>query len=393
MSPSPRSAAPEVHPTYGSEPRLRVLVVITRGEAGGAQVHVVDLVRSLRDSVAFTVAVGEAGFLGDTLGALGVPVHLLPALHREVSPANDVAAVSALRALIRAEHPHLVHTHSTKAGLLGRLAAHLEGVPAIHTAHAWSFSDGISWRRKLFAVPVEALAGRVTSRFVVVSEADREVGMRYRVARDAQVRVVHNGVTDAPPRATPDEDVPPVVTMVARMAAPKDHSLLLRALAGVKHPFRLRLIGDGPDRAAVEATIASLGLADRVDLLGVRLDVAELLATSHVAALVSRQEGFPLAVLEAMRAGLPVVASDVGGIREAVEDGATGFLVARGDEAGLRSALDRLLGDPALRAGLGRAGRAAYERRFTVGHMAAGNTAVYRELALEHGWPAPVGAP
>ncbi len=379
--------SPVVTTPAESASRLRVLVVITRGEAGGAQVHVVDLVTALRDRVDFTVAVGEAGFLPDALGALGVAVHLLPALQREISLGPDLAAVGALRALIRAVRPHLVHTHSTKAGLLGRVAARMEGVPAVHTAHAWSFSDGIPWRRKAMAVPLEAMAGRITARFVVVSAADREVGLRYRVARDAQVRIVHNGVVDSPLRARPDGPETPVLTMVARMAAPKDHLLLLRALAGVPLPWRLRLVGDGPDRAEVEATIRDLGLGDRVELLGVRRDVAELLAASHIGVLVSRQEGFPLVVLEAMRAGLPVVASDVGGIREAVTPGVTGLLVARGDEAGLRVALTALIADGDLRRRMGDAGRAAYEARFTVGHMVAGTAAVYAELAAARGWP------
>ena len=381
LSPAPPTAAP-----------LRVLLVITRGEAGGAQVHVVDLITALRRRVAFTVVVGEAGFLTEALETLGVPVHLLAALQREIALSTDLTAVGALRSLIRSVRPHLVHTHSTKAGLLGRIAARLEGVPAIHTAHAWSFSDGIPWRRKAFAVPLEAVAGRLTARFVVVSEADREVGLRYRVARDNQVRVVHNGVVDTALRAQPDAGEPPVLTMVARLAAPKDHLLLLRALAGVDLPWHLRLVGDGPDRPAIEAAIQSLGLADRVALLGVRRDIPELLAASDVGVLISRQEGFPLVVLEAMRAGLPVVASDVGGIREAVVTEKTGLLVARGDEHGLRGALARLLGDPALRRTMGAAGRRAYEAGFTVDQMVAGTASVYGELAHAHGYPAPLPA-
>jgi glycosyltransferase involved in cell wall biosynthesis len=339
--------------------------------------------------VAFTVAVGEAGFLVDTLGELGIPVRFLPVLQREVSPAEDARAVASLRRIIRAERPHLVHTHSTKAGLLGRLAARLEGVPAIHTAHAWSFSDGIAWRRKAFAIPLEALAGRWTARFVAVSEADREVAERFRVARPGQVAVVHNGVQDVEPRADPGAGEPPVLTMIARMAAPKDHLLLLRALSRVNRPFHARFVGDGPDRATIEAERRVLGLEERVELLGVRRDIPELLATSQLAVLASRQEGFPLTVLEAMRAGLPVVASRVGGIAEAVEHGRNGLLVRSGDEPGLAAALDQLLGDPVARRRMGEAGRRDYEARFTDRRMVAGVGAVYDELAHQHGWPVP----
>jgi glycosyltransferase involved in cell wall biosynthesis len=368
---------------------MRVLVVITRGEAGGAQVHVLELVRGLMERVEIAVVVGDDGFLAGELRALGVAVRVLPELQREIDLRIDRRCVRALRAEIRSLRPHLVHTHSSKAGLLGRLAAWREGVPSIHTAHAWSFSDGLPWRRVAFAVPIEALAGRITRRFVVVSDADRRIALRYRVARPEQIRVVHNGVPDRPERADPGSG-PPVIAMVARMAAPKDHLLLIRALAGVREPFQLLLIGDGPDRPAIERCIEELGLGARVELAGVSDQVPRLLAGAWLAALISRQEGFPLAVLEAMRAGLPVIASDVGGVREAVEDGVTGLLVPRGDEEALRAALARLLADASLRRSMGQAGRRAYERRFTAARNVASTEAVYRELALEGAWPPPL---
>jgi glycosyltransferase involved in cell wall biosynthesis len=374
---------------------MRVLMVITRGERGGAQGHVHEVVRGLLGRVEFDVALGEGAFLTDALRALGVPVHVLPDLRREVAPAADLRACGALRGLIRATRPDLVHTHSSKAGVLGRAAAWQERVPAMHTAHAWSFSDGLPRSRIALSVPIEVLAGRATRRFITVSDADRRIALRYRVAGPDQVRVVHNGIPDTPWRADPIADGVPVIAMVARMAPPKDHLLLLEALAGVGVPFRLLLVGDGPRRAEVEEAVRRHGLTARTDLVGDSEEVPRLLASAQVAALISRQEGFPLAVLEAMRAGLPVVASDVGGIREAVVHGASGLLVARGDALGLRAALGSLLRDPAVRARLGTAGRRAWEDRFTAGHMVRQTAAVYRELADEGGWPrpAPEGPP
>lgn len=371
-------------------PPLRVLVLITLGEPGGAQVHVRDLITGLAPRLTFALGMGAGDFLHDEVAALGVGVHRVAGLQRAVSKGPDRTALRALRALIRQTRPHLVHTHSTKAGLLGRIAARLEGVPCVHTAHAWSFSDGQPWRRVAMAVPLEAAVGRLTDRFIVVSGADREVALRYRVVTDAQVHIVHNGVVDSPLRAIPGQAATPTLTMVARMAHPKDHELLLRALAGVRRPFVLRLVGDGPDRPRLERRVAELGLTHRVEWLGVRRDVAALLADSQVFALISLQEGFPLAVLEAMRAGLPVVASRVGGIAEAVTHGETGFLVERGDELGLRRTLEGLFGDPALRASMGAAGRAAYAARFTVGHMLDRTAAVYRSIAVDHGLPEPL---
>lgn len=356
------------------------MIIITRAEAGGAQVHVRDLLDGLRAEVEPVLVVGDEGFLVDEARRLGVETHLLPSMVREISPRLDRVAAARLAALIDQRKPDLVHTHSSKAGLLGRLAARRQGVPAIHTAHSWAFSDGVSRRRKAFAIPTEALAARWTSRFIVVSQADREVGLRYGVARAEQVRVVHNGVRDTTLRADPSRTVRPRITMVARMAEPKDHMLLLEALSQVAAPFRLRLVGDGPLRPRIEARIAALGLGEHVELTGARLDVAELLADSEIAALISVQEGFPLVVLEGMRAGLPVIASDVGGIREAVRPGRNGFLVPRGDVAALRARLDELLRDPALRERMGRQSRQDYEAQFSVEGMIEATLQVYGEL-------------
>ncbi len=363
-----------------SATRPLVVLVITRGERGGAQVHVHDLVTGLSENVDYHVVLGEDGFLGPALRAAGVTVTLLPALQRSIHPRTDRRALLGLSRLLRELKPDLVHTHSTKAGLLGRLAAWRCGVPVVHTAHAWSFSDGLSWKRKSWAIPVEALAGRITDRFITVSEADREVGTRWRVARWSQVRVVHNGVPDVVPRASPGVGGPPVIALVARMAPPKDHALMLSALAAVQAPFLLRLIGDGPDRSALEAQARELGIADHIEWLGVRSDVPELLADAHIFALVSRQEGFSLAILEAMRAGLPVVASDVGGVTEAVRDGHNGIVVPRGDLAGLTGALDTLLADPPLRVRLGQQGRADFDAQFSLPRMLDATLHVYREL-------------
>ena len=357
-----------------------MLVVITRAERGGAQVHVRDLVLGLRERFDFSVVVGEEAFLVEELRAASVPVRVLPELVRELDPRRDRQALRALRACIREERPALVHTHSSKAGILGRLAARAEGVASLHTAHSWAFSDGVGAKRKAMAIPMEAAIAPLTSAFIVVSEADREIARRYHVARESQLHIVHNGVPDDPNRARPGAEGVPRIVMVARMAAPKDHVLLLEALSEIELPWVLELIGDGPDRSSLEALCATLGLQDRVVWAGRRGDVPERLAAAQLFALISRQEGFPLSILEAMRAGLPVLASRVGGIDESVQDGVTGRLVERGDREGLRQALLRLLADPGERARLGRAGRQAYEARFTLEHCLQGTARVYEQL-------------
>ncbi|WP_297853548.1 glycosyltransferase [Meiothermus sp.] len=169
--------------------------------------------------------------------------------------------------------------------------------------------------------------------------------------------------------------------MVARFAVPKNHGLLLQALAGLQErPWEVELIGDGPLQSFAEEQAIRLGIRNRVHFVGARTDVAERLAQAHIFVLTSNYEAFPLSILEAMRAGLPVVASNVGGVAEAVIDGETGFLVPRGDLQALRSRLAQLIDNPQLRRQMGMAGRARYEAHFTLEQMLDKILAVYEKV-------------
>ncbi len=170
--------------------------------------------------------------------------------------------------------------------------------------------------------------------------------------------------------------------MTARFQAQKDHPSLFRALAGLTdRPWTLELVGDGPDIDACRSLAAGLGIADRTVFAGQCRDVAERLARADIFVLASKWEGFPRSILEAMRAGLPVIASDVGGCRESVVESETGFLVPREDPESLRSRLAELMSSPELRRKMGKAGRERFERHFTFDAMYEKTAAVYREAA------------
>jgi glycosyltransferase involved in cell wall biosynthesis len=172
--------------------------------------------------------------------------------------------------------------------------------------------------------------------------------------------------------------------MIARFEPQKDHATLLRALGDLKaYAWELDLIGDGPQRQQMELLAQSLGIRERVHFLGQRRDVDRLLTLAQIGVLVSNWEGFPLSILEAMRAGLPMVASDVGGVSEAIEEGATGYVVPQGQPAPLRDRIERLLSDPGLRARLGSAGRQRYEQHFTLDRLVAKTLAVYQDVLRE----------
>ncbi len=372
---------------------MKVLLLITRAELGGGQTHVLDLLQGFRERFDVELGTGERGFLTEAAEELGIRWHLLPDLVQPMRPAQDIRALFECYRLIRSVRPDVVHTHTSKAGVIGRAAAQLARVPSVFTAHTWCFAEATSWTWKAVGIPLERLAGLCASRIITVSDANRALAQRHHIARPDKFVTVHNGIADCPWRAQPGSGAVPRIVMVARFSEQKAQSLLIDAVAGIRQPFRLLLVGDGPARPAAEAQVERLGLGQRVEFAGNRLDVPQILATSHVFALFTRWEGFPISILEAMRAGLPVVASDVNGVREAVADGFTGFTVPAGDVAAFRHRLELLLRDATLRERMGAAGRRRFEREFTVGQMLQRVAEVYRAAVWPRLAPLATGAP
>ena len=219
-------------------------------------------------------------------------------------------------------------------------------LPSVFTAHTWCFAEGTSWKWKLAGVPCERLAARFGSAIINVSDANRRLAASHGISDRVRLLTIHNGITDVSARAEPEFAGIPRIVMVARCAPQKDQALLLRALAEIDMPVQAIFVGDGETRPALEAEVYRLNLRNRVGFLGERRDVAQILSACHIFALPTRWEGFPLSILEAMRAGLPVVASNVGGVAEAVIDSKTGFLAPCGDEFAFRARLRELIENP-----------------------------------------------
>jgi glycosyltransferase involved in cell wall biosynthesis len=381
---------PELLPTHpassSAEEKPRLLYIITRANRGGAQIHVLDMARAIRDDFDVSVATGEDGFLVEQCRALEIPVYIIPHLQRRIWPPTDALALWELGRFIRRTHPDIVHTHTFKAGFLGRIAARLLGVPAIYTMHTWLFgTDALPWIYGLLGAPCERLGASCGSRLLTVAAAGTELAHRYTLAPDDKVVTIHNGIPDSPCRAVPGAGDTPVITMVARFMVAKEHSVLLRAFAKLPSGPRLRLIGGGPLLPACKSLATELGIADRVDFLGERDDVPEQLASSGILVLVSKFEMFALSILEAMRAGLPVIASDVGGNSEAVIDGETGFLVPQGSVEALSRALLKLTQDAELRADMGRAARRRYLEHFTFERQLSRTVHLYYDVLRDAG--------
>ncbi len=364
---------------------LKISYLITRSDTvGGAHVHVLDLAaKAQSEGHQVEVLVGGDGPYAELLRAKGLKVIKLRYLVRPIRPHLDMLAVlECLRALKRFG-PDIVHAHSTKAGLVGRVAARLAGLPVVFTAHGWAFTEGIDEQSRRLAVFLERLAARLSDAIICVSEYDRQLALHFGVGSESLIRRIHNGVPEVEPmlRSCGSKANAVRIVCVARLDAPKDHALLLEALTMVNNvPWELELIGDGSLTDKVQQISRVLGVADRVLFSGLCKDVAARLAQADVFVLVSEWEGLPLSILEAMRASLPVVASNVGGVIEAVNDGLTGFLVPKGDKAVLADRLARLLGDVALRWQMGRAGRMVYEREFGFETMYQRTQQVYRDV-------------
>jgi glycosyltransferase involved in cell wall biosynthesis len=369
---------------------VNIAYLITRADPiGGAQIHVRDLAFAVRDHGHRPALITSGGGpLVDGFRQAGIPVVLLPNLTAPIRPWRDVQALGEIRRALLELQPDLVAAHSSKAGLLGRVAGRSLRIPVVFTVHGWAFTPGVPGARAAVYRRLERMAGPLASRLITVSEFDRRLALDARIAAPDRIVTVHNGMPDVPPslRADPAR-TPPRIVMVARFEPQKDHATLIHALAGLTQlPWELDLVGEGPGMPAMERLAGELGVGERIRFLGQRMDVPRLLADAQVAVLITNWEGLPLSILEAMRAGLPVVASDVGGIGETIHDGQTGHLVARGAVEQVRERLGRLLADAALRTAFGAAGRAFYERQFTLEHCVSRTLAVY-ESVIEAGRP------
>lgn len=371
-------------PPCGQSPSI-VFIITRADDLGGAQVHVRDLAAALvEQGEQVLVLAGGDGVLFEELKARQVPCRKLEELIHPLQPFRDWRAFKEIRAVLQELKPALVTTHSNKAGLLGRLAARILNIPVIHTSHGFLFSGRKSTPAGRFYRLIEKIGALAASKVVAVSENEFEIACSLEVIPAHKMRVIHNGLPDMGEEYRADPLLePPGLVMVARFEKPKDHETLFKALSGLKNrAWTLRLVGEGSGLQPAKRLAEQLNVSDRVSFLGMRDDVPAILASAQVFVLSSKREGFPISILEAMRAGLPVVSSAVGGTAEAVEDNQTGLLFKPGEARELQTALARLLDEPFLRQQMGRAGRRRFLEKFTMDQMVEKTKALYSELTV-----------
>jgi glycosyltransferase involved in cell wall biosynthesis len=352
-----------------------VLVLITLAEVGGAQSYVTSLLPALAERFDVTVAAWGPGPLPEAARAAGVAYVPLVQVRRPLSWRDALGLLELVR-LMRRIRPELVHLNSSKIAVLGTVAAAIARVPVrVFTVHGWAFNADTGRAGALYTW-LHRVLRPLTTAVICVSERERTVGLEHGTCSEERSTVILNGVDASRVRRSSLAGQPPTILSVSRLKAPKDVVTLARAFQQLEPgSFRAAIVGDGPDRARVEEELGTAG-----ELLGERSDVAELLAQADVFVLSSRSEGLPISILEAMAAGLPVVASDVGGIPELVVDGETGLLVPAGDPDALAAALRRLVEDGELRRRLGAAARARVEQRFSVEQARRSHVELYERL-------------
>lgn len=364
--------------------RPRVAYLITNSEVGGAQAHVADLLKALHNRMDAVLLAGGDGPLFAAAQAYGAQTVRLTLLDNALSPWRAVAAFKQLITALRAAKPDLIHAHSAKAGALGRLAGWVLGIPVVYTVHGFAFKPAAPARQRIVARVMEWLLAPLTARMICVAEAEHAMANTLPIA-SKRIHVIRNGIAETTTAlAVPDTPVRRIV-MVARLAAPKRADLVIRAFATAALPdCELLLAGDGPEIATLRA-LADTVAPGKVRFLGAVSNVSALLASAQMFVLASDHEGFPLSILEAMRAGLPIVASDLPGIREQLADGDCGRLVAGSDEQHWAAMFAQLASAPEERKRLGSAARRYWEQHFGMEKMAAATWQVYEQALVNQG--------
>lgn len=378
-----------------------VVRVIARLNVGGPALHAIYVTGGVSERFPTTlvtgrVAEGEADMI-DVAYARELDVHLLPELGREVHLWDDVTVLVKLYRLFRRLRPAVVHTHTAKAGTLGRLAAFAARVPVrVHTFHGHVFHGYFGPLKTRLYVLIERLLARLTTRIVAISASQADdLADRYRICARERIRVIPLGLeldAFAPARSAalgPEfrrevgagDD--PVVTIVGRLAPIKNHALFLEAAARLHRAgrrCRFVIVGGGTEEEDLRRRVRELGIEDVVVFAGWRTDLDRVYAGSDLVVLTSRNEGTPVCLIEALTAGCAVVATDVGGVRDVLEDGRLGVVVPPGDAAALAEAIGGLLDHPERRTELGRRGAASAPRRFGVRRLLDDIESLYDEL-------------
>jgi len=328
---------------------MKILYIITQADGGGAQKYTLTLAKHFNGAIA---AGNEAAKLFMDAQRSGLTTFELKHLKRNINPWHDVLAVWEIHKLIKSYKPDVTHLNSSKAGILGSFASILTKTKVVFTAHGFVFNEPLSVPTKTFYLALEKIASGYRDYIITVSEADRTSALDNKIINGSKIAAIHNGIAQIPfleqrqARAVlglPDNKI--IIGSVANFYKTKGLDVLINGIAKLEPTTKEKILcaiaGEGGERPALEKLILDLGLEKTVKLLGSRPELPQAIKAFNIFALASRKEGLPYTILEAMQAGLPIVATKVGGIPEAVQGAAV--LVAPENPDELALALQSLL--------------------------------------------------
>ncbi|QUW23294.1 glycosyltransferase family 4 protein [Sporosarcina sp. Marseille-Q4063] len=366
---------------------MKIVQLITSMDTvGGAQIHVRDIAIGMKKLGHSVVLVsGEGKNIHTAIDNEGILHYRNKHLVRKLNIITDIKALIELRKVLKQIEPDLIAAHSSKAGVIGRIVGWSLGIPTVFTAHGWSFTEGVPIRLRVIYIVIEKVAGLFSDGVITVSDYDYLLARKNKIIPAQKLYTIHNGVHDSkPPYVVKKGRDVPIIIMVARFAVPKKQIDLLKALQKLQSlKWRIRFVGDGPLLKKSIDYVKEHGLSQRVEFLGNRKDVEKLLMQSDLFILLSDWEGLPLSILEAMRSGLPVIASDVGGVKEVVLDSVNGYLIPENAEGELIRKVKHLLANPKSRLEMGKESRRIFETNFTFSKM-LDETDTYYEKILEN---------
>lgn len=363
---------------------MKIVYIITRSDVlGGASVHLLDLAKGMiSQGHQVHILVGGSGAFTKELEKNNINFRSLHHLKREISLIHDVLGFWEIKKYLSKLKPDIVHCHSSKAGLLGRLAANFLKLPVIFTAHGWAFTDGVSPKKQKIYATLERFLVKFSDRIITVSEYDRQHGFKYQVGSLEQVETIHNGVPDIKfVNQVKDSNLIVKLIMVARFEDPKNQFFLIQALCKLSEQlnWQIDFLGEGPNLQKCKDLVEANNLEQKVIFHGQSFKVKDFLNQADIFVLISNYEGFPLTILEAMSTGLPIIASDVGGIKESVS-AENGYLILNSDIGTLSDSIKELIIDKELRKIMGENSRRLYEEQFSFDLMLKKTLDVYYEV-------------
>ncbi|MFA5770900.1 MAG: glycosyltransferase family 4 protein [Patescibacteria group bacterium] len=360
---------------------MKILYLITKSEEGGAQTHVLQLSQFfIKQGNDVAVMAYPGGWLENEINKIGGKFYANQFFSNSINPFNIFKSIFKIQAVISDFKPDVVHCHSSMAGLLGRLAVR-NSIPTLYTAHGWGFNIGVGWFQKQLAILGEKLVANYCVKIICVSKFVKDLALEYKIIEDNKLEVIYNGVeTDLQLLERTDGKIR--IIFVGRLALPKEPLLLLQIVNDLpdemKDNIEVLIVGAGPLREAVDEFIKNNQLT-MVKMHGnlSREEVLRLLCQSDVFVLLSKWEGLPLSVLEAMSVGLPVIVSDVGGLKEVINSG-NGILLKNSEQ--LSETLGLLIRDKNLRNKIGDAARKTILDNYSADKMLSRIESLYKSL-------------